>query len=196
MREEQSGGRRDEGRRRPGGTSLRRRRRRDNGTLLNREPQAERGARGESGGGGQAGGVGGELRAGTEPGFPPAAVAAACGEETRLHLLSPTTALRPMGAIAPRESLGSWPPHAKPVDTAASPGRLRALLDAARRPCSRGSGATDARARRGNAARAKPERGCRPAGARSGAGPAGGAGSRTAVGVTRAPPPIALRPGG
>ena len=83
-----------------------------------------------------------------------------------------------MGAIAPRESLGSWPPHATPADTAASPGRRRARLDAARRPCSRGSRTTDARARRGGAARAKPERGCRPAGARSGAGPAGGAGSR------------------
>ena len=154
MREEQSGGRRDEGRRRPGGTSLRRRRRRDNGTLPTREPQAEPGARGQRGGGGGGGGGevggGGALRAGTEPGFSPAAVAAACGEETRLHLLSPTTALRPMGAIAPRESLGSWPPHATPADTAASPGRRRARLDAARRPCSRGSRTTDARARRGS----------------------------------------------
>lgn len=83
-----------------------------------------------------------------------------------------------MGAIAPRESLGSWPPHATPADTAASPGRRRARLDAARRPCSRGSRTTDARARRGGAAQSKPERGWRPAGARSEAGPAGGAGSR------------------
>lgn len=126
MREEKSWGRREEdaGRRRPGGTSLQGGRRRNNGTLPARSPGPS-GARGQRGGRGAAGRYGARLFPGNRSrrlrGGP------------RLHLLSPTTALRPMGAIALRESLGSEPPHATPADTAASQGR-RALLAAARRP--------------------------------------------------------------
>lgn len=105
-----------------GGTSLGGRRR-NNGALPAASPQPG-GASSQPGGPGAAGRYGARLLPGSR--------SPCLRREPRLHLLSPTTALRPMGAIALRESSGSEPPHATPADTAASPGR-RALPAAARR---------------------------------------------------------------
>lgn len=136
-------GRAGPGRRRPGRTSLPGGRHQNNGTLRAWSPQR----------GGPASRRGGQGAAVRYRGAPPGSRNPRLREGPRLHLLSPTTALRPMGAMALRDSLGFKPPYATPADTAVSSnGALGRLQPAAPLPR---SGPTDARTRRGGAARAR-----------------------------------------
>lgn len=148
------------------------------------QPRAPRpgGASSPRGGRGAAGRYGAPLLPGSRSPRP--------REDPPLHLLSPTTALRPMGAIVLRESrapslLRRRPWHGYLPGSARSAGHSPPLRNRARAQLTRGLAAE---------ARREPERGCRPAGARAG-GAGRGRGLVPAVSVTRAPPPIALRPG-
>lgn len=186
MREAESGGSREAGagRWRPGGTSLRGGRRRNNGTLPARSPRSGGASRRR---GGQAPR---QVRRPAPAGQPQPSPAGG----PRLHLLSPTTALRPMGAIVLRDSSGTESPQATPADTATP--QVSALCCPQPSAPQPRSGSTEARTRRGGATRTRvrlPT--CRRARARAG-GAGRGRGLVPAVPVTRAPPPIALRPGG